>query len=404
MASTKNSITSPLTDAPGIIASVAFFAGKDVRRALELLFVCNSWQRALNLESCPQLWKLHATECQDPEGKLLLKAAAHKLPHLVDILMMKFKEVKENEDSKALDDASVHPLAPIKDIDGRTPLHFIAQSPSVFSIETARQFIKLGVDVAAKDQIISVGETACHVAAASGNVDMIALLLENDKTLVSALDESKWTPLFSAVHHGEIKASKLLMAQHEGSESDSEFILRHRDINGCNVFHHAAQSGSAEMINFLSNVSVNPTARMNSLNTTTNSSDAGGAVDNASGDRAKYVSKLLVEPAEMTGKNSFMHAVESGNLETVKAIARRAGPLMVEAINAADVDGETALMMAARQGFTEIIDFLLKTYPTMDQDLRNKEKQSALDIAAAYRKKEVINMLCSSRKTGGCCC
>lgn len=396
---TKTLLKSPLVESPEIISSVAHFSGKDVRHTLELLFVCDKWQKALDLESSPDLWQLHAAECSDPEGKLLLKAAAHKLPHLVDILMMKFHEVKQEENN-------VLPLANVKDIDGRTPLHLIAKSRSLFSIDTARRFISLGVCIRAKDDIISVGETACHVAASTGFVELIHLLLQHDRSLAESLDESKWTPLFSAVHHGQLAAAKLLIKQHEDNETDFAFLLKHRDINGCNVFHHAAQCGSVEMLNFLCLVAV-ASEMKNSASTSNFEFKDDAKIEVAFRESAEnQLGKLMVEKAKMTQRTPLMHAVESGKLAIVKAVARRGGVFMAEAINDVDGQGNTALMFAAKQGFADIVTYLISSFPTLNQEIRNKDRETALDIAAAFRKQDVVKILgvSSRNSTCSCCC
>jgi ankyrin repeat protein len=101
-----------------------------------------------------------------------------------------------------------------EDNDGRCALqHAIVTAATAagqreFYHNMVRYFIQSGADVARRD---SAGATALHLAAESGDVEMMGILVELGGSGVNVLDDDGETALFYAVRGGQIDAAKKLV-------------------------------------------------------------------------------------------------------------------------------------------------------------------------------------------------
>ena len=81
-----------------------------------------------------------------------------------------------------------------------------------------------------------------------------------------------------------------------------------------------------------------------------------------------------------------MKASEAGDASMVGLLLRhRADP------NAADSDGDTALMKAAYGGYSEVVELLMSH--GADVDIRNNENMTALEIAQEMEHEDVVALL-----------
>lgn len=425
----------PLQDSQQAVSRVALFAARDVRKATELLFVNTFWGVSLSPKSIPGLWKDHAHEALDPEGKFLILACAKNLPNIIEILLTKLS----SSSSSSSPSVSLQTLC---DVDGQTPLMFAVQNNE---IDLARCLITMGSNVNAQDTIITVGETALHRAACNGNREMCQLLLDNGAN-VNILDESGWNPMLASIHHGKLDVLKLLLekmlkesrgqtterveiksteAATSSPETGNEFspatnptatsssstcqpssaiFARHfteiRDVNGNNIFHCAAASGSVECIDFLCNVILTDSTTKTTTATTPNEKPV-DTTTTTTVERQRHLTALMTEAARVTKRTPLQCAVESGSEDAVQAILKRCGVLVVDTIDAQDVAGDTALIKAARRGYDKLVSLLLKS--GAKKEIRNEDGETALDVAAARKNDSCVKLL-SERKSDGCCC
>lgn len=107
--------------------------------------------------------------------------------------------------------------------------------------------------------------------------------------------------------------------------------------------------------------------------------------------RAAIVRLLLDRGAKMEGTGYhgtiLMHAVHGKNTEIIKIFTDCGAD-----VNAADKWGFTPLMTAAREGDTGVAKALLALGARADA--RNYEKTTACDIAVAYNRAEIAEILC----------
>jgi len=90
-------------------------------------------------------------------------------------------------------------------------------------------------------------------------------------------------------------------------------------------------------------------------------------------------------------KEDFLTACRTGNLPTTVAL-----PIDVNAVE--KEDGNTGLMIAAREGHLEIVKHLMKEYPDIDVNINNKFGYNALMFAAQNGHLDIISLLLENDK------
>jgi len=102
-----------------------------------------------------------------------------------------------------------------------------------------KRLIALQVDV---KQSNDLGQTPLHIAAMSGNVDMIRLLKENHAT--HQVDLIGKSPIHEAVLNGKLQALKYFVEE----DQQSVFIQTHDRLN---LLHYAVMTSNVDMISYL---------------------------------------------------------------------------------------------------------------------------------------------------------
>mmetsp|Transcript_1893 Transcript_1893/g.5526 ORF Transcript_1893/g.5526 Transcript_1893/m.5526 type:complete len:281 (+) Transcript_1893:120-962(+) len=129
---------------------------------------------------------------------------------------------------------------------GRTKIGLAAQQGNVRQVE---RIIYEGGSANEPDEY---GETPLHLAAASGQMDMIRFLSEECRCDVNSPNWEGWTPLFWAVARGQLDAVKYLVQM--GSEVG---IKASQDWT---ALHLAALNGDLEMVSALLEAGADPNA------------------------------------------------------------------------------------------------------------------------------------------------
>jgi ankyrin repeat protein len=215
---------------------------------------------------------------------------------------------------------------------GETPLTLAVETRN---LELVRTLLALGAD----PKLRSVGgATALMHAAASGSTDVIELLLIKGGE-VNQADERGQTPLMLAVGDGNDDAVALLL--NRGANP------RAVDESGMTVLMHAVRGGDLSVVERLIKAGVNLNARNKEGRT---------AIMIAAARGDEEVGRVLKRAgADETKESALMLAVGANDLDGVlKAIAGGANANAV-----ADQYGWTALLMASRAGYTEVVRALL---------------------------------------------
>ena len=219
--------------------------------------------------------------------------------------------------------------------------------------EELRTAVKAG-DVAAAEALLIAGAppgtrdaeglAPLHHAAASGNLDLAALLLEYDAEISGGSTGWEWRPLVYAAYNGHLEMVQLLVA----SGAD---VTR----TGGQPVHYAGQRGHREICRILVDA---------------------GAVDD------------LIAPAEATPEVlETFRAAYSYEADRLSALLR-ARP---ELAHARDTEGRTPMHEAATNGDVESVQALLRAGGELDA--RSERGQTPLDRAIAHGQAAVARLL-----------
>ncbi|HEV8379938.1 MAG TPA: ankyrin repeat domain-containing protein [Tepidisphaeraceae bacterium] len=221
------------------------------------------------------------------------------------------------------------------DIQKQTPLHYCGWD---LGAKIAGMLLEKGANPNAVDL---QGRTPVHVAAAAGNEQVLKMLLERNARMDLA-DEFGITPLHLAAGQKNTGVVELLLS-HKASTST-------RDHFACTPLHDAARSGSVDAVASLLKAGADPAAR-----------DAYGTtpLHLACRDSRTGVSKMLLE----------------------KGVD----------VNVQNSAGATPLHEAALVGDWPLVRFLLSR--GANPNLSNRKNQTALDVATAHKRNEVVSVL-----------
>jgi len=266
-----------------------------------------------------------------------LAAAAKKNPEATQALLAALGEAEGDDVLKALADGA-DPL--VKDEDENTTLMMAAVGHFFGDEEEAvfKALVKAKVPVEAKNK---AGQTALMLAAREGRDDNVTALLALGAQ-VEAKDPDGWTPLLFAAYNGQTNVVSTLI----GAKAD----LKAKDAEGWDALMLALSEGR------------------------------GGAA-------GKLVEAGAAVPAGIVGKQApLVHAVYGGDLACVRLVLATKPDL-----GARDVDGWSALELAAYNGYPQIAMELLRA--GIDPDLKDKEGKTALDRAKENENAEIVALL-----------
>eukprot|EP00953_Heterococcus_sp_UTEX-ZZ885_P037180 19119-Heterococcus_DN1.PRE.2 len=228
----------------------------------------------------------------------------------------------------------------------------------------------------------SKGNTALHSAASAGHADICKVLLEAgcgpDEPNRNGL-----TPLGRAVHKGHVPVVELL---HKQWGAD----LNISNANGETLLHLAAASGQRPMLQYLMRNGLNAnTASHNAVTPARMAAEAGNT---------EAVQTLLEHGASATvvdshGDNLLIVAVRQGHTDVVQLLLSSDSSNDQQAldVNAVNVDGRTALHIAASKDRTAAAALLLQHGAAVNAPDNNG--YTALEFAAAHSSAELVQLL-----------
>ncbi|KAL2609562.1 hypothetical protein R1flu_028135 [Riccia fluitans] len=272
------------------------------------------------------------------------------------------------------------------------------------------------------------GRTALHIAAASGNVDMVEMLLEAG-AIVDVVSKSGQTPLLEAVYMGHFEIVLSLLGRGASTEAKNSIgwtaihlaaswnhvdivslliekgaELEAADREGRTALHSAVTEGHVECVKLLLEAGADPDAR---------SLDGRTALYRAAAKGDEVLAELLLEWGACKdlktadGKSPYDIATEK-NHATVLSALRRGNGLMTAArkgnlqmvrkhlgqgakVSGGDQYGWTALHCAAFKGHGQVVDELLAYGANVDS--RDVEGHTPLHCAVEAGHKEVVQLL-----------
>ncbi|CAL8100952.1 unnamed protein product [Orchesella dallaii] len=195
------------------------------------------------------------------------------------------------------------------------------------------------------------GKTALHDAAQFSQLEIVEYLLSKGAN-VNVVKRADWTPLMLACTKQNISVIQALVR----SGADFNFINK----DGWTCLHIAAREGNTDIISYL--------------------------LESCKDGKLR---KTLQERKSRNGRKPVHTAVMHGHLEVLKLLV--AGCSSLE-LNEEDNCGTTPLMEACRFGFMEIIEYLIVEVG-IDPQAVNKNGVGLLHVAAEANQGDVIKVL-----------
>ncbi|XP_052389010.1 serine/threonine-protein phosphatase 6 regulatory ankyrin repeat subunit B-like isoform X1 [Carassius gibelio] len=243
-----------------------------------------------------------------------------------------------------------------------TPLHIAARVKE--GEQVAEMLLKSGADVNAEQEN---GESAMHVAARHGALQMIRALIQEggDVTWKSKVGEN---PLHVAVRHchAHVVEEILNSLSNERSSQDAELCVREGNQKGETPLHLAAELRS----------------------------DAVHQVD----EDTRIIKILMEHHADVTavtrqsGETPLHYNARVGNTAVLQEMLSNVPSNQLQtAINKHAKNGWSPLLLAAEQGHTEVVKILLQNNARVD--VFDEEGKAAIHLAAEQGHQDIVDIL-----------
>uniref|UniRef100_A0A8D0CQ53 Ankyrin repeat domain 52 n=1 Tax=Sander lucioperca TaxID=283035 RepID=A0A8D0CQ53_SANLU len=222
------------------------------------------------------------------------------------------------------------------------------------------------------------GRTCLHAAASGGNVDCLNLLLNSAAAELDVKDHLGRSPLHYAAANGNSQCTISLVRA--GAE------VNELDLTGCSPLHYAAASHTfCGCLDFLLDSGANPTLK---------NSNGYSAVHYAAAYGNKQHLELVSEEVESNIPVSPLHlAAYYGHREALRLLCETLVSLDVR-----DIEGRTALHLAAQRGFAPCVEVLLKHQASYTLK-EHKRKWTALHAAAAEGQMDCLLLLVNGEQS-----
>ncbi len=234
--------------------------------------------------------------------------------------------------------------------------------------ETAKMLVERGANVNRS----CYNGSALTIAIRKKNLELVKLLVENGADIENGRNGSA-TEFLVAVQDGNLEIVKYLFAK--GADAKTE-------VNGKNAITLALEYGNSKIAEFL----INNTQYIQGIN------ELREAARNGNIPLAK---KLVEKGADFTVfsdvETPLMAAAEAGKAEMVKYLLET--PLFLNALNAKDKIGETALIKAAGAGNLDVVRLLVKE--GADLNKKDDSGRTALAHAEINERKQTYEFLLS---------
>uniref|UniRef100_A0AAY4D3A9 Ion transport domain-containing protein n=1 Tax=Denticeps clupeoides TaxID=299321 RepID=A0AAY4D3A9_9TELE len=244
-----------------------------------------------------------------------------------------------------------------------TPLHIAARVKE--GEKVAEMLLKSGADVNAEQEN---GETAMHVAARHGNLQMLRVLIEEggDVTWKSKAGEN---PVHVAVRHCHVQVVQEILTYLTGERSreEAQLCIRQENLRGETCLHLAAE---------------------------------------LTGDKAHVegedvlIMRILLEydgsVTAATTETPLHYCARVGNTGVLKEVLRSVPASHLQtAVNRHAKNGWSPLLLAAERGQTEVVRILLQNHARVD--VFDEDGKAALHLAAEQGHEDIADVLLSHR-------
>lgn len=226
--------------------------------------------------------------------------------------------------------------------------------------DIVRALVDAGAQLDARNRY---GETPLMLAAIKGQKDIALYLLDKG----ASLKQTGWTPLLYAAFGGQADTAELFLAR--GADPNE------RAPNGTTPLMLAAKSGSVPLVDILLQRGANPL-----LKNDDNRTAADWGKDAKNTDAAKKVARAAALLSQ------GLEAAQGGQLETLRqSLDAGLNP------NATDMEGNSLLLIVARQGFPTLAELLLQR--GAKPALANPNRETPLSVAAYEGHGDTVQVL-----------
>ncbi|XP_039155548.1 protein ACCELERATED CELL DEATH 6-like [Eucalyptus grandis] len=229
------------------------------------------------------------------------------------------------------------------------------------------------------DQVTPSGNSLLHVAASSGNDDVMELILIHFPNTLTRKNSLEETPLHVAVQEGRINATKKLIHL----ETDSE-IIYWKNKNSKSPLYLAAETGDMTILGLLLEAYARDEAYAAKIQ---GMSPFAALKDRKSGIWKEIIDKLpkLLNLKGEDGGTPLHSAASVGNVEAVQFLLSKCSYLALQTDN----NGSYPIHIACEHGHVETTQVLVKMWPDL-AEIKNKKGQNILHVAAKGGNKRVV--------------
>ena len=234
---------------------------------------------------------------------------------------------------------------------GDTPLHLAAETGHIEYVKLLLSMPDIDVNAQTVSELIPGRHTPLHYAVRGGHTECVKLLLAQPGINVNAKDKDGYTPLHYAMKNGNVECVKLLL-EHQNINVNAQ------DKSGYTPLHLAAEKGHTECFKLLldyNRIEINTTDR-------SGCTPLHLAAENGHSECIKLLLGMpgvdVNAPCRHDYRDDYtsLHlAAENGHTECVKVLL---GHKDVN-VNAQDEDGCTPLHFAVQNGHSECVKLLL---------------------------------------------
>lgn len=260
-------------------------------------------------------------------------------------------------------------------VDRQTPLNISAERGHLDVVKLLLADERTDVNLKGKS-----GRLPLSLASGNGHLPVVKLVINHALCLPDEADHNQWTPLFWAVGGNHLDVVSTLL-------NDVRVNINHTDRTGRSAFSWAAGEGFAGLLKHLmKDRRLNPNLHDSSGRTGLSWAAGNGHTDTVT---TLLKDKRCDKSAKDTDlRNAISWACEGGHDKALKALIKYDCP----GIDDEDVNGWTPLAWALKNRSPATVETLVSTR-VVDIEHRDKTGRTALKLAAGYGYLDVVRFL-----------
>ncbi|MBE9532380.1 MAG: ankyrin repeat domain-containing protein, partial [Proteobacteria bacterium] len=265
-------------------------------------------------------------------------------------------------------------LASAKSIETDTTSKFLLLSESInlVNINEFQEFILDGANI---DALNRYGATALHMAAESGNKEVVSLLIDVKANVNKSTKAEQVTPLYIASQNGYGTIVKLLL----DSGADTRLARR---VDGLTPLWIASQEGHFDVVKHLLKAGADVSVTRNI--------DGADALYMAAQNGYPSVVKLLIDAGAETNRAVSTYGVtplyiasQNGHVDSVGLLSKAGADANI----VRSMDNVSPLWIASQEGHLDVVELLLSLKDGLKEErLAQKTEPKENDIAAKTAK------------------